>query len=205
MESASRKSAEVAAKATPKPADRAPSKPADRGPSKPADMATPADIATPEPADTATCKPVEMATPKPAVGSSDEITSNPAAHMAATPAVASSAPSAPRRRGERCRSGQGSRNGKDCDLVQRRTLRVTSRRRTVRWRSRLHWRAAGCRRSDWGFEGVDANRCSRSQRAWALTQPGQPARELQRQIRDPAVSNHGVPLCGSGGAAVTRR
>ena len=139
MESALRKTAEVASKATPKPADRAPYKLADRRP--------------PEPA--------EMATPKPAVGSSDEITSNPTAHMAnptahmaATPAVASSAPSAPRRRNVRSRSGQGSRKGKDCDLVQH---------RGVHWCS--HSNSARCQPSDWRFESADANRCSRRLRA----------------------------------------
>ena len=159
MESASRKTAEVAAKAAPEPADRAPCKPADTGSPEPADMATP------EPAYRARSKSAEMATPQPADGSSDEITSNPASHMTdspavASPAVASSAPSAPRRCDVGRCSGQGSRKGKDCDLVQHRTLRVTSRRRTVSWRS-SNWRAAGCSGLDWGFEGADANRRSR--------------------------------------------
>ena len=80
MESASRKTAEVAAKAAPEPADRAPCKPADTGSPEPADMATP------EPAYRAPCRnPAEMATPKPADGSSDEITSNPASHMTELP------------------------------------------------------------------------------------------------------------------------
>jgi hypothetical protein len=154
MESASRKTAEVAAKGAPEPADRAPCNPADTGSPEPADMATP------EPAYRARSKSAEMATPQPADGSSDEITSNPASHMTDSPAVASSAPSAPRRCDVGRCSGQGSRKGKDCDLVQHRTLRVTSRRRTVSWRS-SNWRAAGCSGLDWGFEGADANRCSR--------------------------------------------
>jgi hypothetical protein len=186
MESASRKTAEVAAKAAPEPADRAPCKPADTGSPEPADMATPepayrapckpADMATPEPAYRAPCKPADMATPEPAyrapckpadmappkspTRSGDEITSNPASHMTDSPAVASSAPSAPRRCDVGRCSGQGSGKGKDCDLVQHRTLRVTSRRRTVSWRS-SNWRAAGCSGLDWGFEGADANRRSR--------------------------------------------
>jgi hypothetical protein len=178
MESASRKTAEVAAKAAPEPADRAPCKPADTGSPEPADMATPepayrapsksadrgspepADMATPEPAYRAPCKPADMAPPKSPTRSGDEITSNPASHMTDSPAVASSAPSAPRRCDVGRCSGQGSRKGKDCDLVQHRTLRVTSRRRTVSWRS-SNWRAAGCSGLDWGFEGADANRRSR--------------------------------------------
>src|SRR5580700_3403682 len=154
MESASRKTAEVAAKAAPEPADRAPCKPADTGSPEPADMATP------EPAYRAPCKPADMAPPKSPTRSGDEITSNPASHMTDSPAVASSAPSAPRRCDVGRCSGQGSRKGKDCDLVQHRTLRVTSRRRTVSWRS-SNWRAAGCSGLDWGFEGADANRRSR--------------------------------------------
>jgi hypothetical protein len=158
MESALRKTAEVAAKATPKPADRAPSKLADRRPPEPADRATP--------------EPAEMATPKPAVGSSDEITSNPTAHMAATPAVASSAPSAPRRRNVRRRSGQGSSNSKDCDLVQHRSLRLTPRRRTVRWRSRSTRRAGSPRIGDSKapMQTDVPVGCVRG----ALTQPSQP-------------------------------
>jgi hypothetical protein len=95
MESASRKTAGVAAKADPKPADRAPSKPADTGSPEPADMATPepADMATPEPAyrapsksadrgsaepaDRAASKAAYMASPKSAARSGDEITPNP--------------------------------------------------------------------------------------------------------------------------------
>ena len=172
LQSADGKTAEMAAKGAPEPAG----------------------MTTPEPADKATSKTVDMATAKPAAGPSDEITSNPASYMTASSAVASSAPSAPRRRDVRRRSGQGSRKGKDYDLVQYRTLGVSSRHRMVSWRTRSNWRAAGCSRSDWGFEGADANRCSGSLRAWPLTQSHQPPRELQRQIRDSVVSSHGSLL-----------
>ena len=184
MESASRKTAEVAAKAAPEPADRAPRKPADTGspepayraPSKSADRGSPepADMASPEPADMAPPEPADMAPPKSAAG--DEITPNPT-YVTASAAKAPSEPSTPRRRDVYRRSGQGSRNGKNCGGVQDRTQRA-SRHRVIRWRSRSNWRAAEFGRSDCGLESADPNRCSGSLRAWVLTQPGQPPRQL---------------------------
>jgi len=149
-ESACGKTAEVAANATdpanvaaPEAGEMATLKRTDRATSEPADIATPKSGhgASPEPADPAAAKPA----------ASDEITSNPASHMTASPAVAS-ASSAARRRDVRRRSGQGDRKGKDDDPVQHRTL------------GSLH--------------------------AWDGTLPRQPPRELQRQIRDPAVNGH---------------
>jgi hypothetical protein len=198
----------VAAKAAPEPADMAPCKPADTGSPEPPDMATPeptyralsksadggspepADMATPEPADMATPKPADraaskaadMAGPKSAARSGDEITPNPtyvtASATKASAAKAPSEPSTPRRRDVYHRSGQGSRNGKNCGSVQDRTQRASSRRRVIRWRSRSNWRAAECGRSDCGLESADPNRCFGSLRAWVLTQPGQPPRQL---------------------------
>jgi hypothetical protein len=176
MESASRKTAGVAAKAAPKPADRAPSKPADTGSPEPADMATP------EAADRAASKAAYMAPPKSAARSGDEITPNPtyvtASATKASATKAPSEPSTPRRREVYRRPGQGSRNGKNCDCVQYRTQRASSRHRIVRWRSRSNWRAAECGRSVCGWESADPNRCSGSLRAWVLTRPGQPPRQL---------------------------
>jgi hypothetical protein len=74
MESASRKTAEVAAKAGPESAD----------------------TGSPEPADMATPKPADMAAPKSAARSGDEITPNPT-YVTASAAKAPSEPSAPRR------------------------------------------------------------------------------------------------------------
>lgn len=160
MESASRKTAGVAAKAAPKPADRAPSKPADTG--------------SPEPA--------YMAPPKSAARSGDEITPNPtyvtASATKASATKAPSEPSTPRRREVYRRPGQGSRNSKNCDCVQYRTQRASSRHRIVRWRSRSNWRAAACGRSVCRWESADPNRCSGSLRAWVLTRPGPPPRQL---------------------------
>jgi hypothetical protein len=205
MESASRKTAGVAAKAAPKPADRAPSKPADTGSPEPADMATPepADMATPEPAyrapsksadrgsaepaDRAASKAAYMASPKSAARSGDEITPNPtyvtasATKASATEASATKAPSepsTPRRREVYRRPGQGSRKGKNCGCVQYRTQRASSRHRIIRWRSRSNWRVAECGRLDCGLESAGPDRCSGSLRAWVLTGPGQPPRQL---------------------------
>jgi hypothetical protein len=163
MESASRKTAEVAAKAAPEPADRAPCKPADTG--------------SPKPADRAASKAADMAPPKSAARSGDEITPNPT-YVTASATKAPSDPSTPRRRDVCRRSGQGSRNGKNCGCVQYRTQRASSRHRIVRWRSRSNWRAAECGPSDCGLESADPNRCSGSLRAWVLTRPGQPPRQL---------------------------
>ena len=169
MESASRKTAEAAAKAAPEPADTASCKPADRGSPEPADMATP------KPADGAASKAADMAPPKSAAG--DEITPNPA-YVTASATKASSEPSTTRSRAVCRRAGQGSRNGKNCGCVQYRTQRASSRDRIVRWRSRSNWRAAECGRSDCGLESADPNRCSGSLRALVLSQPGQPPRQL---------------------------
>jgi hypothetical protein len=200
MESGSRNTGEVAAKATPKPA--APSKPADTGSPEPADMATPepaywgpsksAGRGSAEPADRAASKAADMATPKSAARSGDEITSNPtyvtASGTKASATKAASEPSTPRRRDVYDRSGQGSRNGKNSGCVQNRTERAPSRHRIVRWRSRSNSRAAECGRSDCGCESADPNGCSVSRRAWFLTRSGQLPRQLWRQLRDPAVS-----------------
>jgi hypothetical protein len=62
-----------------------------------------------------------MASPKSAARSSDKITANPT-YMTATKAP--SEPSTPRRRDVCSRSGQGSRNGKNCGCVQYRTQRA---------------------------------------------------------------------------------
>ena len=171
MESASRKTAEVAAKAAPEPADRAPCKPADTGSPEPADMATP------KPADRAASKAADMAPPKSAARSGDEITPNPT-YVTASATEAPSDPSTPRRRDVCRRSGQGSRNGKNCGCVQYRTQQASARDRIVRWRSRSNWRAAECGRSDCGLESADPNRCAASLRTWVLTRPGQPPRQL---------------------------
>jgi hypothetical protein len=192
MESASRKTAEVAAKATPKPADRAPSKPADTSSPEPADMATPkpayrgpsksADRGSAEPADRAASKAGDMAPPKSAARSGDEIAPNPTyVTPPATKASATKAPSepsTPRRRDVYRRCGQGSRKGKNSGCVQYRTERVPSRHRIVRWRSRSNSRAAECGRSDCGWESAGPNRCSGSLRARVLIRPGQPPRQL---------------------------
>ena len=86
---------------------------------EPSDGATPEpDETSPEPAYGASPEPAHTATAKPA---GDKITSNPASHMTASPAVAS-ASSAPRRSDVRCRSRQGDRKGKDYDPVQHRML-----------------------------------------------------------------------------------
>jgi hypothetical protein len=87
--------------------------------------------AAPEAADMAPSEPADMAAPKPAA-STDEVTANPS-HVTATKssAVASSAPSAARRRHfGRC-SGQGSRNGKDYDFAQHRILPASSPHRAL--------------------------------------------------------------------------
>jgi hypothetical protein len=189
MESASRKTAEVAAKAAPEPADRAPCKPADTGSPEPADMATPepADMATPKPADRAASKAADMAPPKSAARSGDEITPNPtyvtasATKASATEASATKAPSepsTPRRREVYRRPGQGTRKGKNCGCVQYRTQWASSRHRIIRWRSRSNWRVAECGRLDCGLESAAPDRCSGSLRAWVLTGPGQPPRQL---------------------------
>jgi hypothetical protein len=171
MESASRKTAEVAAKAAPEPANTGSAEPADWAPCKPADTGSP------EPADMAASKAADMAPPKSAAG--DEITPNPTyVAPSATKASATKAPSTPRRRDVYRRSGQGSRNGKNCGCVQYRTQRASSRHRIVRWRSCSNWRAAKCGRSDCGLESADPNQCSGSLRAWVLTRPGQPPRQL---------------------------
>lgn len=193
MEFASRKTAEVAAKAAPEPPDGAPCKSADTGSPEPADMTTPesayrapsksanrgspepAGVATPNPADRAASKAADMASPKTAARSGDEITANPTYVTAS--AKAPSEPSTPRRCDVCRRSGQGSRKGKNCGCVQYRTQRASSRHRIVRWRSRSNWRAAECGRSDCGLQSADPNRCSGSLRAWVLTQPGQPPRQ----------------------------
>lgn len=179
MESASRKTAEVAAKAGPESADMATPEPAYRAPSKSADRGSPepAYTGSPEPADMATPKPADMAAPKSAARSGDEITPNPT-YVTASAAKAPSEPSTPRRRDVCRRSGQGSRNGKNCGSVQYRTQRGSSRHRIVRWRSRSNWRAAECGRSDCGLESAAPDRCSVSLRAWVLTWPGQPPRQL---------------------------
>jgi hypothetical protein len=140
MESASRKTAEVAAKAAPEPADRAPSKSADRGSPESANMATP------KPADRIASKATDMASPKSAARSGDEITPNPT-YVTASATKAPSEPSTPRRRDVCRRSGQGSREGKNSGCVQYHTQRASSRHRIVRWRSRSNWRAE-CGRSD---------------------------------------------------------
>jgi hypothetical protein len=176
MESASRKTAEVAAKAGPESADMATSEPADRAPSKSADTGSP------EPADMATPKPADMAAPKSAARSGDEIAPNPTyVTPPATKASATKAPSepsTPRRRDVYRRCGQGSRKGKNSGCVQYRTERVPSRHRIVRWRSRSNSRAAECGRSDCGWESAGPNRCSGSLRARVLIRPGQPPRQL---------------------------
>lgn len=99
MESASRKTAEVAAKAGPESADMATPEPAYRAPSKSADRGSPepAYTGSPEPADMATPKPADMAAPKSAARSGDEITPNPT-YVTASAAKAPSEPSTPRRR-----------------------------------------------------------------------------------------------------------
>jgi hypothetical protein len=184
MESASRKTAEVAAKAAPEPADRAPCKPADRAPCKPADMAPPepTDMAPAEPADRAASKAADMAPPKSAARSGDEITPNPtyvtASATKASATKAPSEPSTPRRCDVYRRSGQGSRNSENCGCVQYPAQRASSRHRIVRLRSRSNWRAAERGRSDCGLESADPNRCSGSLSAWVPTQPGQPPRQL---------------------------
>jgi hypothetical protein len=187
MKSASRKTAEVAAKAAPKPADRAPCKPAGTGSPESADMATPepgdrapsksADRGSAEPADRAASKAADMAPPKCAARSGDEITPNPT-YVTASATKAPSEPSTPRRRDVYCRSGQGSRNGKNSGCVQYRTEQASSRHPIVRRRSRSNWRAGECGRSDCGWESADPNRCSGSLPAGVLTWPGQPPRRL---------------------------
>jgi hypothetical protein len=109
MESAFRKAAEVAAKAAPEPTD----------------------MATPEPAYRAPSKSADMAPSKSADRSRDEITPN----STYVTASATKAPSTPRRRDVRRRSGQSTRNGKNCGCVQYRTQRASSRRRIIRWRA----------------------------------------------------------------------
>ena len=125
FESARGKTAEVAAKAR-EPAHMAAPEAGEMVTRKRADGATsePADGATPEPADTASAKPA----------AGDEITSNPASHMTASPAVAS-ASSAPRCRYVWCRSRQGEPKNKDCDPVQHRAL-VSLHASTLRRRIR---------------------------------------------------------------------
>ena len=168
MESASKKIAEVAAKAAPEPADRAPCKPADTGSHKPTYRAPP------NSADRAASKAADMAPPKSAARSGDEITPNPTYVTASATKAPSdpSDPSTPRRRDACRRAGQGSHNGKNCGGVQYPTQRVSSRHRIVRWRSRSNWRDAECVRPDCGLEGADPNRFSGSLRPWVLTRPG---------------------------------
>ena len=122
-----------------------------------------------------------MAAAKPPAESADLAAANPPAESAdmntpktapthatpkPTPSVTASSP-APRHRHVSRRSGQCCRNGKDYELVQR-SLRASPRHRS---RSRR-------RGSNW--EGSGANRCSSLRQARALSQPGQPPRELHR-------------------------
>ena len=148
-----------------------------------------ADMATSKPADRAAAKAADMAPPKSAARSGDEITPNPA-YVTASAAKAPSEPSTPRRRDISRRSGQGRRNGKNCGCVQYPTQRASSRHPIVRWQSSSNWRAAESGRSDCRLESADPNRRSGSLRAWVLTRPGRPPRQLRRQLSDPAVSKH---------------
>jgi hypothetical protein len=147
MESAFRNAAEVAAKAAPEPTDMATPEAAYRAPSKSADRGSR------EPADMATRKPADMAPSKSADRSRDEITPN----STYVTASATKAPSTPRRRDVRRRSGQSTRNGKNCGCVQYRTQRASSRRRIIRWRARSNSRVAERGRSDCGLESADPN------------------------------------------------
>src|SRR5258708_31951602 len=123
MESAFRKTAEVAAKAAPEPTDMATPEPAYRAPSKSADR------------------------------SRDEITPN----STYVTASATKAPSTPRSRDVRRRSGQSTRNAKNCGCVQYRTQRASSRRRIIRWRAHSNSRVAERGRSYCGVESADPN------------------------------------------------
>ena len=146
-----------------KSASRRIAKAAAKATPEPTDMgaAESPDMAARKPADIAPFKPADVAPPKPA-------------------AVAPAAHSAPCRGDVRRRSGQGSRNGKNCGYVQYRTQRASSRHRRIRWRSRSNWRTAERGRSDWGLESADPKRRFGLLRASALTQLRQPPREPQQ-------------------------
>ena len=187
MESASRKTAEVAAKAAPEPADRAPCKPADTGSPEPADMATPepayrapsksADRGSPEPADRTASKTADMASPKSAARSGDKITPNPT-YVTATAAKAPSEPSTRAAATSAAAPDKAAATAKNCGCVQYRTQQASSLHQIVRWRSRLNWRAAECGRSDCRLESADPNQGSGSLRAWVRAGPSQPPRQL---------------------------
>jgi hypothetical protein len=118
MQSASRRTAEVAAKAAPRTCRHGSLQPADTGSPEPADMATPepADMATPEPADRAASNAADMA---PQIRRPTRRRNHSqSTYVTASATKAPSDPSTPRRRIVCRRSGQGSRLGVEAEADQ---------------------------------------------------------------------------------------